>query len=331
PSGSHQLIQNCSISCGDDNIAVKAGIAFCSDLTVADCQFGRGHGLSIGGQSNRGLDGLLVEHCTFRGTLSGLRLKADATQGGPVRHVRYTDLQMSGVAFPLVFYSYYNRVGNPGRLGRQWSSPEKAEAWNRRPPNPLAARTLPSWRDIAVENLTADDIGAYSVIWGLPLRTGLISDVRLRNVRFAGGPGLELYDAANVQFLGDTRIGPVIVCNALALTSEPASRSVPDGSVAVFEVRAVGGAGIGGPVPRVHWTHDGAPLMDGPRPDGAIVSGAGSATLRIARVRGAEAGAYRATVSTELDGFDLAAGHLDPRTLPATATSDPAYLAVAAR
>ena len=66
PSGSHQLIQDCAISCGDDNIAVKPGGTFCSDLTVAGCKFGRGHGVSVGGQTNRGLDGLTVKNCTFR-------------------------------------------------------------------------------------------------------------------------------------------------------------------------------------------------------------------------------------------------------------------------
>ena len=92
PAGSHQLIQNCSIACGDDNIAVKAGNAFCSDLMIADCSFGYGHGVSIGGQSNRGLDGMTVKNCYFCTGDCGLRLKADATQGGPVRNVSYTNL-----------------------------------------------------------------------------------------------------------------------------------------------------------------------------------------------------------------------------------------------
>ena len=40
------LVQNCSISCGDDNIAVTANS---SQIEITNCTFGVGHGMSIGG------------------------------------------------------------------------------------------------------------------------------------------------------------------------------------------------------------------------------------------------------------------------------------------
>ena len=50
-AGSNILITNCSISVGDDNIAVKAGSQFCSDITISHNTFGSGHGVSVGGGS----------------------------------------------------------------------------------------------------------------------------------------------------------------------------------------------------------------------------------------------------------------------------------------
>lgn len=327
PSGTRQLIQNCVIADGDDNIAVKAGGAFCSEETVADCWFGAGHGMSVGGQSNRGLDGLLVKNCTFRGTISGLRLKADATQGGPVRNVRYLNLRMSGVEYPFVFYSYYKNVGSPAAK----TTPAKVAAWNARPPNRLDSATLPSWRDIALENVTADDIGGASIIWGLPLASGLIEDVRLSNVRFAPGPGLEIYDAADVQYDRATDVSPVLAWNALALVRQPAAEAVPVGSEASFSVQVAGREGMDGRAPRIRWTREGVPLQDGRQPDGSAVSGAEAPVLRLSGLQLTDAGVYAAAVSADLDGFSTASRRLVPGSLPVALQSDGARLTVTAR
>ena len=71
-------------------------------------------------KSNAGMDNMLVSHCTMTGTTSGFRLKADATQGGPVQNVTYTDVQMTNVTYPIVFYSYYADIGKPGEHRNQW-------------------------------------------------------------------------------------------------------------------------------------------------------------------------------------------------------------------
>ena len=38
----------------------------------------------------------------------------DPTQGGEVKNITYSNLDMRGVTYPIVFYSYYRTVGNPG-------------------------------------------------------------------------------------------------------------------------------------------------------------------------------------------------------------------------
>jgi hypothetical protein len=325
PGGSHYLIRRCDISTGDDNIAVKAGGSFCSDLVIADCTFGTGHGLSVGGQSNRGLDGLTVTNCTFNGTTSGLRLKADATQGGPVRNITYSNLTMTDVKYPIVFYSYYNRTGNPGN-GK--FPPAAAAAWNAAPPNSLASSTLPTWENITVTNLTVTGATGHSVIWGLPLAQGFFSNVRFVNLRYAGTKGFLLYNARDVQFSGAefalaADAAPFASHNALAIVSQPASQRAKPGASATFEIAVAATATA------IQWTQDGRPLADGPQPGGEVVAGAHTAKLTLTNLQPSATRRYAAQVTAMLDLYDPKAGRLAPAALPATATSLPAELTVA--
>jgi hypothetical protein len=231
---------------------------------------------------------------------------------------------MAAVRYPLVIYSYYNRVGNPGAR----TTPQTVAAWNARPPNPLTGPARPSWSDIAIENVTASDVGGASIIWGLPLADGLVERVRFDGVRLAGGPGLEIYDAADVQFLGRTAVAAVTVYNALAILDQPRAATVAAGSDVGFAVRVAGASGLRGTPPQVRWICNGVAVRDGRRADGAVVVGAATAALRIAHAGAAEAGAYAATVTATLDGFDVAAGALAPDAIPVSATSAPAVLTV---
>ena len=241
PSGSHQLVQNCAIGDGDDNVVLKAGSAYCTDIMVADCAFGVGHGMSVGGQSNHGLDGMTVKNCTFDGTLTGLRLKADATQGGDVQNISYSNLTMRNVSYPIVFYSYYRNVGNPGAAtGDDLVDVARVKAWNAAPPNSLASKTLPTWRNITINNLTSTDTKAFSIIWGLPLKGCMIESVAAQQRPHHRRPGLKIFDAADVQFAGDTDVGPLIACNALAITRLPQSQTAATGGQATFTVGVAG-------------------------------------------------------------------------------------------
>jgi len=329
PTGTHYLIQNCAISVGDDNIAVKASAVFTGDITIAHCTFGTGHGVSIGGQTNAGIDGMVVSDCRFNGTSTGLRLKADPTQGGLVQNLRYSDITMTGVPYPIVFYSYYNQLGTPGAVsGSSQITPAKVNAWNAAPPNPLNTSTLPAWKNIRIDHLTATGATGYSILWGLPLADNLISAVTLNNVKIAGGAGLEIYDAADVQLIGDSDLGPLITANALAITGQPQSQSIAPGATVAFTVKTAGASGTSITPPTYQWTFNGSPLIDGPRSDGAVISGATSRTLTLTGARAAEAGQYAAIVSNSLDGYDLAANALAPNSLPVSAISQPATLTV---
>ncbi len=329
PSGTNVLIENCSISDGDDNIAIKPQNLLCTNLVITNCSFGSGHGLSIGGQTNDGLNGLTVTNCTFNGTTTGLRLKADPTEGGLVQNLSFSDITMTNVQSPIVFYSYYNIVGSPGAVsGSNQTTVTKVNFDNANPPNSLASSTIPVWQNITINNLTATGASAYSIIWGLPLANALFSNVTLNNVNISGGPGFEIYDATNVQITGNSNVGPILSANALALTGQPQSQTASAGGTVVFTAAAAGTGGVAATAPTYGWTLNGTALADGLQADGSTIAGSATGTLTISNVRVTEAGSYVATVSNQLDGYNVAASALSPNSLPVSVTTTAAVLTV---
>src|SRR5581483_4781806 len=182
--------------------------------------------------------------CTFNGTSTALRMKADPTEGGPVQNVTYSNLTMTNVTYPILFYSYYNLLGSPGATsGSSQITPAKANTYNTSPPTSLVSTTLPTWKNITLTNITVTNASGYSTIWGLPLADGLIQNVTFNNVNISGGAGLELYDATNIQFTGSNNLGPIVSNNALAITGQPQNASTTVGGSATFTVTAVGTSG----------------------------------------------------------------------------------------
>jgi len=74
-SSSHIIIDHVLIDTGDDNIAIKSGQpnspgpdAPSHDITITDCTFLRGHGLSIGSEVSGGVQNVHAERIHFKGT-----------------------------------------------------------------------------------------------------------------------------------------------------------------------------------------------------------------------------------------------------------------------
>ena len=108
----HVLLAHSYVSVGDDNVAVKShGKRPSTDLAFIDNHFYYGHGMSIGSETDAGLNGMLVAGLAIDGFDSsagiGLRIKSDASRGGRVDGVTYRDVCMRNVRQPLVFDSYY--------------------------------------------------------------------------------------------------------------------------------------------------------------------------------------------------------------------------------
>ncbi|MFZ6768514.1 glycoside hydrolase family 28 protein [Undibacterium sp. Di26W] len=103
------------ISVGDDNVAVKSHTTSPStNLAFLHNHFYYGHGMSIGSETDSGLNNMLVSDLTIDGNDSsvsiGLRIKSDSSRGGLVTDVTYSQICMRNVRQPLVFDSFYRDV-----------------------------------------------------------------------------------------------------------------------------------------------------------------------------------------------------------------------------
>jgi polygalacturonase len=190
PSASrHVRIANCVLDVGDDNVAIKSGRpdpahpnAAVEDITVTNCTFLHGHGMSIGSETLGGVRHVTVENCTFKDTISGIRIKSDRTRGGLVENLVYRNLTMENVKIPINITAYYPRVPK---------DPLEDQG------QPVTDRT-PVFRDIRIENLTATSYQSAGFIVGLP--ECVVSNVVLENVRLAAPKGLTVRHAAAIQF-----------------------------------------------------------------------------------------------------------------------------------
>jgi polygalacturonase len=164
--GTNCLVQNSSISDGDDNIALGTSSANTptSDTTVTDCTFGIGHGVSIGSNTAGGVSNLTVINCTFNNTDYGIRMKSDnATSGsggagGTAQNLFYYNIGMTNIKYgAIVIYSYYNEYGTPTGI-----SPSTAASQS------VGTTNIPIWRNIIISNLTAtvSSIGMAGIVWG---------------------------------------------------------------------------------------------------------------------------------------------------------------------
>jgi polygalacturonase len=109
PDGSADgVIAYCTISTGDDNIAIKGdGPMIVDNLVIVHNHFGKGHGMSIGSETNVGVRNVKVCDLSLDGTKYGIRIKSDVSRGGLVQGISYTDVCMRDVSQPLVFNPYY--------------------------------------------------------------------------------------------------------------------------------------------------------------------------------------------------------------------------------
>jgi polygalacturonase len=114
-SASNGYIVCNSISDGDDHIAIKGGTSV-EKLTIAHNHFGAGHGMSIGSETNGGVSNVNVYDLSIDGTGTGLsggssngiRIKSDASRGGLVTNVTYSDVCVRDLTNPILITPRYS-------------------------------------------------------------------------------------------------------------------------------------------------------------------------------------------------------------------------------
>jgi polygalacturonase len=176
-SSSNVSVNNATIATGDDNIAIKSGLAgfpvpaaITSNVEITNSHFGSGHGVSIGSETLNGVSQIEISHSEFSGTENGVRIKTGRDRGNQIDHIYAHDLKLHNVATALSVTAYYPSVPKDGDLAR-----------------PLT-RTTPFIHDIRIENLQAQGSDNAGRLIGLP--EAPLKSVRLTNVAIQAKHGL---------------------------------------------------------------------------------------------------------------------------------------------
>ena len=179
-SSTHVVIDHLYADVGDDDIAIKSGAinsagpdAPSEDITITDCTFLHGHGLSIGSEIAGGARNIHAERIRFDGTDNGIRVKANRDRGNEVSNLSFRDIDMKNVKNAIVISEYYPKILPP--------DDETAK--------PIT-RLTPHFHDIVIENLTVTDSASLGAIVGLP--ESPVTGVVLRNVKLSGKQGMTI-------------------------------------------------------------------------------------------------------------------------------------------
>jgi polygalacturonase len=184
-STSHVLIDHTTIDTGDDNVAIKSGLVErgepnvpSTDITIRDCTFRNGHGLSIGSETAGGVRNVTVERVSFDGTRQGIRIKSARGRGNDIGNFTYRDITMKNVETPIQITAYYTGV-------------VKDDAGQ-----PVTEHT-PKFHDITIENVTATGAKYAGVVMGLP--ESPIRNLVLKNVKLNAETGMKIQYAQIVE------------------------------------------------------------------------------------------------------------------------------------
>jgi polygalacturonase len=179
-SSSNILIDHVYSDVGDDNVAVKSGSINSpgpddpsKNITITDCTFKHGHGLSIGSELAGGAQTIRAERISFEGTDNGIRVKSNRDRGNDIGSFIFRDITMKNVKNPIIISEYYPKV-----------MPSDGEA-----AQPVV-RLTPHFHDIVIENVTATGGGVAAVIAGLP--ESPVKNVVLKNVKISAETGMTI-------------------------------------------------------------------------------------------------------------------------------------------
>ena len=190
-------ITRCFIDVGDDNIAIKSGKKIagrefgCENITVTDCTFKHGHGMSIGSETVGGVRNVTVKNCTFENTDNGLRIKSRRERGGRVENILYENCTLTNVQPAISIAAYYQQTTH-ARFPKD------------DPAQPVS-ETTPLFRNIVIKNITATSTRDAGLIVGLP--ESMVDSVVLENVTITATEGLTIANAKGIT-LNNVRIKP---------------------------------------------------------------------------------------------------------------------------
>jgi polygalacturonase len=177
-SSSNVVIDHVYADVGDDDIAIKSGMINSpgpdepsKNITITDCEFEHGHGLSIGSEIAGGAQNIHVARIHFRDTENGIRIKANRDRGADVSDISFRDITMEGVKTSVLISEYYPKALPEGEVAAE-----------------PVQRLTPFFHDITIENLRSVDSAWAGVVIGLP--ESPVKGVVMKNVEIQAQKGM---------------------------------------------------------------------------------------------------------------------------------------------
>jgi polygalacturonase len=179
-SSSNVVIDHVYADVGDDNVAIKSGQVNSpgpddpsKNITITDCDFHHGHGVSIGSEIAGGVQNVRVERVKFTRTDQGVRIKANRDRGNDVSNIVFKDITMDGVKTSILISEYYPKAMPDGPV-------EAAPV----------QRLTPHFHNIRIENIKSINSPWAGVIVGLP--ESHVMDIELKNVDIQATKGFQV-------------------------------------------------------------------------------------------------------------------------------------------
>lgn len=192
--GPNVNIYNCNISNGDDNVVCDNDAQY---IHVWNCEFGKGHGASIGSYTHN-IKYIWFDNITMNGTTAGIRLKtginSDGTlRGGGEENFKFTNFTMTKVANPFSIDCYYDK---------NYNSDPAVDKKNAR----ALDSTTPTYNGILLQNVKTTDVCTGKAIFLVGRPESHIKNVTLDNVQIKAKTGIDIRFVDNLVFKNESKI-----------------------------------------------------------------------------------------------------------------------------
>lgn len=187
-------IYNCNISNGDDNVVCDDDAQY---IHVWNCDFGTGHGVSIGSFTNN-IKHVWFDNITMNGTTAGIRMKtginSDGTlRGGGEEDWKFTNFTMTKVKNPLSIDCFYDK---------KYNSDPAVDKANAR----AVDSTTPTYNGIYLQNVKTTDVCEGNAIFFVGRPESHIKNVTLDNVQISAKKGIDIRFVDNLVFKNGSKI-----------------------------------------------------------------------------------------------------------------------------
>ena len=192
--GRNMNIYNCNISTGDDNVVCDDDAQY---IHIWNCDFGTGHGASIGSFTNN-IKHVWFDNINMNGTTAGIRMKtginSDGTlRGGGEEDWKFTNFTMTKVKTPFSIDCFYDK---------KYSSDPAVDKANAR----ALDATTPTYNGILLQNVKTTDVCEGNAIFLIGRPESHIKNITLDNVQIKAKKGIDIRFVDNLVFKNGSKI-----------------------------------------------------------------------------------------------------------------------------